>query len=177
MLRFTQRPDESEFNPFYAGYLASVPDGDVLTFLGHQHDELVGVMRRLTAEQQDHRYVEGKWSVKEVLGHMVDTEWIFASRMLWISRGDTTALPGMDQDEFMAGADFANRDLNGLSAEFDGLRRATLSLAGSFSAEVLDRTGTASGFLISVRALLWIIAGHCQHHLNILHERYGIDHA
>jgi len=174
----SNRPSPSEYNPFYAGYVNSVPDGDVVETLINQQKAVLEWVEKTSAADADYRYAPDKWSAKEVLGHMVDTEWIFTYRALRFARGDQSALPGMDQDQFMAGANFADRSLEDISAEFSGLRTASIRLLTSFSEELLSRTGTASDSPISVRALCWIIAGHCQHHLKILKERYVVpNHA
>jgi len=144
----------------------------VISFLKAQREELSTLVSGLELSRLEHRYLPDKWTVKEVFGHMIDTEWIFSYRMLRIARGDTTELPGMDQNDFMAGVDFSEQSVASMLAAFSGIRAATIELGSSFSKEVMDRTGTASGSGISVRAQLWILAGHCQHHINVLNERY-----
>jgi len=166
------RPSPDEYNEFYSGYVNSVPDGDLTAFLSEQQRDLISLRRSLDDTAVERRYAPDKWSVRQVLGHLVDTEWIFAYRMMRIARGDATPLPGMDQDEFMEGANFSERLFESMIEEFEGLRTATIRLSGSFSDEILNRRGTASGFEVSVRALRWIIAGHCQHHMKVLNERY-----
>jgi hypothetical protein len=168
------RPDSNEYNAFYATYVNAIEPGDILQILTEQKLEVLLWMDSATPEMADFRYAEGKWSAKEVIGHMVDTEWVFAYRLLRFSRGDKTPLAGMDQDLIMAGANFQDRDLSDMAQEFKGLRRATIQLVGSLSEDMMHRSGTASGFGFTVRAMCWIIAGHCQHHLNILHERYVV---
>jgi len=169
---FRRRPEPSEYDDFYAGYVAQVPDGDVLELLkeqGASHRELFAA---IPEEKHDHRYAPGKWTVKEVIGHLIDTERVFAYRALAFARGDAAPIPGMDQDEYMAGADFGRRSMASLIDEYHHLRAADVALFGSFDEAVLDRTGVASGVPFTVRALLWIVAGHERHHLGVLKERY-----
>ena len=168
------RPEESEYNAYYRHYVASVPDGDVFSFLHSQAAEVASRMYNVLPEQEEHRYAEGKWSVRQVLGHMCDTERIFSYRLLCMARGDTASLPGMDQDVFMNGSRFEDRSLEAIADEYATIRAATISLVESLDPEDADRSGLASGFPFTVRALLWIIAGHTQHHLNVLEERYGV---
>lgn len=171
------RPAEDEYNPFYAGYVGSVPDGDLMPFMAGQLHRVQQVMRGLSADQVDYRYADDKWTVRELMGHMLDTEWVFGSRLLRIARGDKAALPGMDQNDFMANSFVADRSMTSLIAEFSGLRTATMTLMDSLRAEVLHWKGNASGFDITVRAQGWILVGHCEHHMTILKDRYGIPHS
>ncbi len=174
MNHWSERPSADEYNAFYSGYVGSVPDGDVLEFLTQQRVRMQQMIEGLDDAQKDYQYAPDKWTVRELIGHMVDTEWIFASRLLRIARNDPAALPGMDQDDFMANADFANRSTSSLLTEFSGLRTASLALMDSLPPPVLDRKGNASGFEITVRALGWILAGHCEHHLTIMRDRYEV---
>jgi len=166
---WTARPDTGEYDGYY-----TVPDGDLLPFMARQLHRLQAMMRSLDENGADHAYADGKWTVRELLGHIVDTEWVFASRLLRIARGDTAALPGMDQDDFMAHSNVGDRSISSLVAEFSGLRTAGMTLMDSLRPEVLDNRGNASGCDITVRAQGWILAGHCEHHLIILRDRYGL---
>lgn len=172
MPHFRTPPKADEYNPFYEGYVKSVPQGDLLEILATQKHAVFKMMSGLHRTQENYRYEAGKWTLREVFGHMIDTEWIFSYRLLRIARGDSTPLPGMDQDQFMEGANFSDRSMGDLLVEFGGLRTASSALIGSLSEEAFDRRGTASGFPVTARALAWIIAGHCQHHLTIIRERY-----
>lgn len=167
-----QRPARTEYADFYAGYVDQVPDGDVLELLEEQLQASLDLFGSLPPDKFDHRYAPGKWTVREVLGHVIDAERIFSYRALRFARGDATALPGMDQEEFMAGVDFSARPMEGLIDEYRHLRLANLALFRSFDEEVLDRTGEASGCRFTVRALVYIVAGHERHHVKILRERY-----
>lgn len=122
-------------------------------------------------------YAPGKWSVKETLGHIADTERVLAYRLLRVARGDETPLPAFDHDLFVHVASFDERSLASLLAEFEAVRAATLALVETLDPATHDRRGVASGSPVSVRALVYIIAGHVQHHLGVLHERYGVGPA
>ncbi|MBT4602160.1 MAG: DinB family protein [Bacteroidetes Order II. Incertae sedis bacterium] len=166
------RPEPEEFNPFYSGYVSSVPDGDIVDFLSDQQSRMTQLLKGHSDERADFRYAEGKWSLKEVVGHMVDTEWVFSYRLLRFVRGDETALPGMDQDVFMDEKPFVNRSLSDLSLDFETVRSASLRLIGSLDQAGFGKAGIASDVRFSVRSLVWIIAGHCEHHMNVINERY-----
>jgi hypothetical protein len=166
------RPDSDEYAPFYAGYISGVPDGDLLETLEHQLDEVLVLCGSLVESQGDHAYASGKWTIKEVLGHVNDAERIFAYRALRMARGDSTPLPGFDEKAYTPESGAATRNVADLAAEFATVRRATLSLLGSFTPATAARRGTASGNPASARAVAWIIAGHAGHHLRILRERY-----
>lgn len=166
------KPQEGEYNPFYETYIGKVPEGtDLLKMLETQANELPAWFESLN-DQSDHRYAEGKWSIAEVLLHMLDAERIFAYRALCIARGETQALPGMDQNIYMNGALAHERSYESLIAELRAVRAATLTLAEGLSESVNTNVGNASGSPVSVRALFGIIAGHTAHHVQIIKERY-----
>lgn len=169
------RPDPAEYNAFYSGYVAAVPDGELIPFLTHQLHRLQHLVATAGEQVADVTYADDKWTVRQVLGHIVDTEWIFGSRLLRIARGDPAALPGMDQETYMAHANVEDRSLASLMAELSGLRTAVTILMDSLRPEVLASKGSASGYSITVRAQGWILAGHCEHHLAILKERYELS--
>ncbi len=166
------RPSAEEYASFYETYVSLVPDGDVVGTLSRQLDETLALLRNVPAAREDFSYEPGKWSIKEVVGHMTDAERIFSYRALCIARGDKQNLPGMDQDDYMSGATFSTRRLGDLAAEFEYVRRATLSLLRHLSQEAWLRRGTANDYEVSVRALAYILAGHEAHHVNVLRERY-----
>lgn len=168
---FTRRPAPTEHDLFYATYVDAVPDGDVLATLEAQQGEAEALFGELGADRWDHRYAPDKWTIREVLGHVIDAERVFSLRALWFARGDAGPQPGMDQDEWMAGADFASRSPESLLSEYHHLRSANRALFASLG-EALDRTGVASGCTFTVRALVWIVAGHERHHLEVLRARY-----
>lgn len=166
------RPEPQEYAPFYAGYVAKVIGDDPLVPLREQRDGALALLRGLGEERGDHRYAPGKWSVKELLGHVVDTERVFAYRALCIARGEAQNLPGFDQDTYVAAARFDQRRLASLVEEYESVRQATLTLFASFTETEWRREGTANGRDVSVRALAFITAGHEAHHLGILRDRY-----
>ena len=169
------RPRSDEYNPYYSKYISMVPDDDLTIEkqLAVQHHETTDILRKAKAKG-DYAYEAGKWTVKEVIGHIADSERVFAYRALRFARGDSTELPGFDQDVFMAGSNFKTRTMDDLLEELWSVRAATLSLAKSLPESVMSRQGKASGNPVTVRALLYIIAGHELHHLAVLKERYGI---
>lgn len=166
------RPATTEFSTYYSRYIDRVPDGDVLGTLEAQQRETGALLRSIPESRADHRYAPGKWSIREVLGHIADTERIFAYRALRMARGDTTPLPAFDENAYVENADFGSRPLAALADDVRIVRAATLSLLRPLSDEELGRIGTASDCPISARALAWIIAGHELHHVAILRERY-----
>lgn len=169
------RPNADEHNPYYAKYIALVPDDDLSIDkqLAVQHHETIDALRKAKAKG-DHAYAPDKWTVKEVIGHICDAERIFAYRALRIGRGDTTDLPGFDENTYVANSNFKSRTMDDLLEELWAVRAATLSLAKHLPASSMTNRGSANGSPVSVRALLYIIAGHERHHLAILKERYGV---
>ncbi len=172
MVSTIHRPGENEYAPFYAGYIQQVPDGDIFEILARQSDALRRLLAVLPAQQADFRPGPAEWTIKEVIGHINDTERIFAYRTLRISRGDQTPLPGFEQDDYVRTAYFGDRTLHDLLEEFDLQRRANLLAFRGLSKEDSLRQGTASGAAVSVRALLYMLAGHVEHHITSLKQDY-----
>jgi uncharacterized damage-inducible protein DinB len=168
-------PQPEEYPAFYEAYIRLVEGPNIIQKLIQQGQQLYGLISKLDSEQATYRYAEGKWSVKEVIGHLIDTERIMAYRALCIARGDKTSLPGFNQDEYVTEANFDQRSLHSLSSEYDTQRHSNISLFNSFDHGQLIRRGTANNSDISVRALIYIIAGHERHHLNILEEKYKLS--
>lgn len=169
----TTRPGADEHAPYYAGYIAAVPDGDVLATLERQLADSLSTWRSVAPAKQEYRYAEGKWSVKEVLLHVIDAERVFSYRALRAARGDeANALPGFDENDFARESRANRRQIADLAGEFEHLRRANLLLFGSFDDEMAGRRVTASGKPITAKALMWIVAGHERHHHKVLRERY-----
>ena len=166
------RPDASEHLPYYGKYVDRVPDGDLLQTLRTQLDETLALVRGLPEERGGHRYAPGKWSIREVLSHVIDAERIFAYRALRIGRGDATPLASFDENAYAAASNADARTLADLAEELAHVRLGNLALFRSLDDEALARRGTASGGEVSVRALAWIIAGHERHHVSLLRERY-----
>lgn len=169
-----ERPASSEYAPFYAGYIAALPEGDVLEVLGRQKAQLGQLASSVAPEQETFRYAPGKWSVREVVGHMTDGERVFGYRAFRIARGDDTPLAGFDENEYVARSTFNERTLRSLIDELVLVRDSNLAIFRGLAAESWDRMGTANGWPVSVRALAFILAGHMNHHLNLLRERYEL---
>ena len=163
-----------EAAPFYGGYLAAVPDGRVGLHLQAQITEVEALCGGLDNAEAAFRYADGKWTVKEVLGHVIDAERIFACRLLRIARGDATPLAGFDEKLYVPAGDFNARDIGDLVSEFVLQRASTLALAGGLPAAAWPRLGEANGHPTSARALAYVIIGHTAHHLGVLRERYGL---
>jgi|SRR5271169_1043173 len=167
------RPDRSEYADFYASYISKVPDGDLLNFLDLQPHEFDGLVNDLSDDQATQPPAPGKWTVKQVLGHLCDTERIHSYRILRFARGDKTELEGFEQDDYVAAANSNGRSTTELLVELKSIRGATLSLLESLTDAESKRTGVANGKAISVRALAYVIAGHAQHHLGLLRTQIG----
>ena len=166
------RPAEGEFLPYYERYIALVPSGDVLTTLDAQMSETQGLLRALPASSSTYRYAPGKWSVNEVIGHIIDSERIFAARALRFARNDATPLPGFEQDDYVRNSKFDVYPVAELASELDSVRRATVFLFKHLEEPAWMRRGIANNAAVSVRALAYIIAGHELHHREILSARY-----
>jgi uncharacterized damage-inducible protein DinB len=166
------RPDASEFADFYAGYISGVPEGDLLQLLEAQGRETATLLGAVLESQGSFAYAPGKWTLKDVLGHIADGERVFSYRALRIARGDQTPLASFDENAWVPEAAAAARTMKDLAEELAAVRASTLALLRHLPAESVTRTGTASGRTISVRALAWIMAGHERHHLQIIRERY-----
>jgi hypothetical protein len=167
-----QRPQQGEYNDFFQNYINHAPDGNIEEILAAQFGETTQLLLSLTEDQADLRYAPGKWTLKEVIGHISDNERIMAYRLLRISRGDATPLPGYDQDELMKAAPFQSWTLDRLIEDYTAVRRATLTLLDGLPQEAWTRMGTANNSPLSARALAYIIAGHELHHLLVIKEKY-----
>lgn len=168
------RPEHGEYLEYYRTYIARVPDGDIVAILGEQLEGTRRLLSGLRDAQALHRYAPGKWSVKEVVGHVTDAERVFAYRALRFARGDRTALPGFDERAWVPAGRFDARTIASLADELGAVRNATVALFRGLPSEVSLRDGEANGAAVSVRALAYIIAGHEAHHVAVLRERYGI---
>ena len=165
------RPQADEFSPFYATYIDTVSE-NALGELEYQVTSFPEFLKLIPDDKAYFAYAEGKWTIKEVVGHIIDTERIMAYRALRIARKDQTPLPGFEENEYVANASFNDRSLESLSEEFAAVRRSNVYLFKHFSAEQFGQMGTASGNPVSVRALLYITVGHLNHHRRIIEERY-----
>ncbi len=168
------QPQAAEFNAFYAGYIGKVAERGPVALLQDQIKSFE-TLRSLSEQAAGSRYAEGKWTVRELLGHVCDTERLFSYRLLHIVRGDQAPLAGMDEKVWSANAPHDRRPLTEIADEMIAVRRSTVKLVESLDPEALARTGVANNFPISARALVWILPGHAQHHLDVLRERYRIE--
>lgn len=166
------RPRPDEHDPYYTGYIDQAPGEDIVGLLRGQLDETAEMFAAVDDAQGNYRYETGKWSVKELLGHLIDGERVFAYRALCIARGESTSLPGMDQDDYVREAGFDSRSVASLAEEYRHVRRSTIALLESLDEETWLRAGVANDAAISVRALAFIIGGHQVHHMKVLRERY-----
>lgn len=166
------RPVEGEFLPYYERYIALVPEGDVLSTLEAQMSETQALLRGLPASSSTYRYAPGKWSVNELVGHVIDSERIFAARALRFARNDPTPLPGFEQDDYVRNSTFDAYPFLELASEWDAVRRTTVFLFQHLEESAWMRRGVANNAEVSVRALAYIIAGHELHHREILQARY-----
>lgn len=163
---------QNEYAPYYEPYIKLVPEGDIIQILDEQLNETVSLLQGLNEQQALYRYAKGKWSVKEVIGHMADTERIMSFRLLSVARGETSALPGYDDELYVKNGNFESQSVDELLQNFSAIRKSTLFLLKSLRKEALIRRGNANGFEVTARAIAFIIAGHELHHRKIILERY-----
>ena len=171
-ISISDRPDRSESAAYYHRYIDQAADGDICTTLRTQADEFVAFLDGVSEERSLHRYAPDKWSIRQVIGHINDTERLFVFRAFWFARGLDTPLPSFDQDIAVAAAGSEDRSLQSLVDEFKAVRAATVTLFENLPRDAWMRRGVASDNPFTVRALAWIAAGHVAHHQNILRERY-----
>lgn len=165
-------PEATEYAPYYGRYVSLVPEGDILATLAEQLDSAQRILRGIDEERAAHRYAPDKWSIKELLGHIIDTERIFAYRALRFARNDQTELPGFEQDDYIRHAGFADCPFDELVREFELVRGSNLLMLKHLDGEAWHRRGVASNAEVSVRAIAFIMAGHERHHMEILKTRY-----
>jgi uncharacterized damage-inducible protein DinB len=168
------RPEPREAAPYYSRYIDRVPGGDVQGVLGTQLDETVARLEHISEEESLHRYASGKWSVRQVINHLNDSERTFQFRAVWFARGFDSRLPSFDEKTSAAAAQADAIPWARHIEEFRAVRLSTLTFFRNLPAEAWMRTGVASGNPVTVRALAYILAGHLVHHLSILDERYGL---
>ncbi len=167
-----QRPDPTEYGEYYSLYIDQVPDGDVLEILESGVRRTVEVLADVPESWETHRYQPDKWSLREVIGHVVDVERLFSYRALSIARSDPADLPSMDQDQWAAASNAGERPLASLLADFERARASSLAMLESLAEDTWERRGLASGFEFSVRSFPYILAGHEIHHRRVLEEKY-----
>lgn len=166
------RPAAGDYAPYFEGYVAAVETDDILSYLTAQKDEAVGFLKSIVWEKWELAYAQDKWTLAEAVLHMIDTERIFAYRALRIARGDTTPLPGFDQDTYVPRSGAALRTPASIVDEFAAVREATIQLFKNFTEEMWERRGVAADAEVTALALAFIIAGHTTHHLRVIRERY-----
>jgi len=166
------RPQAGEYGSYYQRYIDLATEDDVVAALDAQSHETAALLGGISEQQASHRYEPGKWSIKQLVGHVGDSERIFAYRALRIARGDTTPLPGFEQEPYVANAASDDRSMSDLAEELAAVRKANVMMLRALPAEAWGRVGTASDNPISVRALAFIMLGHERHHMRILRERY-----
>jgi hypothetical protein len=168
-------PASTEYAPFYAGYVARVPAGHILALMEEHFARDLAALRSVPADLEMHRYAPKKWSVRETVGHLSDAERVFTYRALRFGRGDETPLSPFDENAYVPASGHDGVSLPALVDELSAVHQATLAFFRHLPAAAWERTGTASGKQISVRALAWITLGHELHHMAILRERYGVS--
>jgi hypothetical protein len=168
----TGRPEENEFAPHYKGYISQVLEDDAVVALEAELNESLAFFRAIDEQASKRAYAEGKWTIRQVLGHIVDTERVMSYRAMRFARNDKTELPGFEQDDFIRGASFNDISMGDMLREFEYLRRANILMFRNLSPEAWERRGVASGREITVRALAYIVAGHEKHHRKVVRERY-----
>lgn len=166
-----KRPQVNEYAIFYKKYIDTVSD-NVIAELQHQASSFTSFLKGISSDKASYSYADGKWTVKELVGHVIDTERIMVYRMLTIARNDKTALPGFEENDYVKNAHFSERTLVSLADEFAVLRSANMYLIKSFNEEEISRKGLANNLPISVLSLIYILAGHLNHHRAIIQERY-----
>jgi DinB family protein len=169
-----QRPDDTEYSPYFARYVNRVPEGDIVAQLRENSATLGATLAALDDARGAHRPEPGKWSIREMIGHLIDAERVFVYRALHIARGDTAPLSSFDQDEYAAAAGSDARPLSDLREELRTLRESTIRFFASLPDDAWTRAGVAGGNNLSVRAIAHIIVGHTKHHLQVLAERYDV---
>jgi hypothetical protein len=166
------RPRAEEYGNYWDRYIGLIADDDIIAVLESQRESTLGLLGGIPEARSAFRYEAGKWSIKELVGHVIDTERIIGYRALRFARNDRTELPGFDQDSFAANANYNNLSLALIANEFDIVRRSTLALFRQFDEAAWNRRGIANRNEASVRALAFIVAGHERHHMEVLKTRY-----
>ena len=171
------RPLDTEYAPAFRGYVSHVPEAEILPVLESQPGDLDELLATVNAERETYRYAPGKWSIREIAGHLIDSERVFGYRALCIARGDTNSLPGFDENAYMLTAPYDGIALRDLLREFRLVRAANISMLKNLNEEAWARVGTANNSPVSVRALAFVMGGHLRHHVGVLRERYGVESA
>ncbi len=166
------RPVETEYAPYYQNYVDQVSENDVMAVLRSEIDDLDLLLNRVPAERETYAYAEGKWTIREIVGHLIDGERVFGYRALCIARGERQNLPGFEQDDYLQASPYNHIELEDLLSEMRLVRLSNIAMFRRLDEESWSRVGTANNNQVTVRALAFIMAGHVRHHMNVLRERY-----
>ena len=166
------RPNPGDYDPYFEQYIKLVEGNNIIKILYEQSKITRELIKSISDYKGNYRYADGKWTIKEVIGHILDSERILAYRALSLARGEKKSLPGFDHNDYVRDGNFNRRELTELSFEFKLLRESNLLMFKNFSEEMLCKKGLADEAFVTVLALLYIIAGHEKHHLNVLEEKY-----
>ena len=166
------KPNAGEYATYYDQYISLLSEEDIMKILEYQMNSSEKFLKSISGDKGNYFYAEGKWTVKIVIGHIIDVERVMAYRALSFSRGEKQSLPGFEQDDYIANGNYNERSIDDLANEFKAVRNANLFMFRNFSEEMLKRSGIASDNKVTVLALLYIIAGHERHHINILKGKY-----
>jgi hypothetical protein len=166
------RPTETEYASYFQNYVGQVNESDVMAVLRAEIDDLDVLLNRVPKEKETWAYAEGKWTIREVIGHLIDGERVFGYRALCIARGETQNLPGFEQDDYLRTSPYNRIELEDLLSELRLVRLSNLAMFRNLDEEAWNRVGLANNNEVTVRALAFIMAGHLRHHMNVLRERY-----
>lgn len=166
------RPAETEYAPYYQGYVNQVNENDIIAVLRSELDDLDVLLERVPKDKETYAYEEGKWSIRQLIGHLIDGERVFGYRAFCIARGEKQNLPGFEQDDYLQTAPYNNIDLEDLLSEMRLVRLSNIAMFRTLDEEAWQRVGLANNNEVTVRAIAFIMAGHVRHHMNILRERY-----
>ncbi len=166
------RPKSGDYASFYETYVSKIKSDDIVSVLKNSFPENLTFLKGIPPEKWDYQYAAGKWTIKEILVHIIDAERIFSNRALRIARNDKTPLPGFDQDAYAPYMEANERNINALIEEYESVRKASLTLFKNLTDQMWQRDGLASGTHITVLAIAYIIAGHEAHHFGVIRERY-----
>ena len=167
-----ERPAENEYAPYYQKYVSLIPNGNILQMMEKQNEQFCEFLAQFDEERANYSYEDGKWTLKEVIGHLIDVELVFMYRALRFSRNDKESLHGFEQDDFIANSDFSKLTLSELVEQFYHMRKAAIPMFNSFTDEMCNRKGKASDSSFSVKAIAYIMVGHVIHHMKIIHSKY-----
>lgn len=169
------RPLETEYAPDYQSYVAHVAEDDILPAMRSQIDALDVLLDRVPPERETFAYAEGKWSIRQIIGHLIDGERVFGYRALCIARGETQDLPGFDENAYMPNAPYGDIELEDLLSEFRLVRLSNVAMFRTLDESAWSRQGIANGTPVTVRALAYVMVGHVRHHMGVLRDRYGVN--